>query len=490
MPSSTDYGDTAYRSGSQNLPRWRSHAKDFSRRPLLVKQVTYLAIVLAFILPLWYFHHLRRDGSVAQIIAEQPPEDLVALDVHNIIPHYGHNSPGHHANKPAVSALPSIQEDAQTSPAPPLTSSQVTSDPITFAFVIWEPSSAIEGALLIKSILMYASEPVHIHIICDESARLEAEARLELLNHPFYDVAVFFYQLPWQSIQDRLDREGSIWTSHSAGAAGLLKLLVHEILPETVKKAIYVDTDAFFISNPLLLWKQFDTLKPETAIVMPSHPNLGAAEWHNADRICSCVILFDLEKLRNIRLIDSQIYREANDGVNSMSPPAFRAMFGEPDSQTGHYENIMLGDQSYWWAIISYQPDLYEHLSYDWEISSCLVNTYNITLGDDMTTEEDELKSLQHTPGTPHEGKLVIPKLLHFNCIPTDLYFEWPGWSDPSEPLNQHWGPAVKYHQHYKWIWLNRATDRDNNSQANLTIHRVEPALFADEIYRNKHRVQ
>ena len=69
-----------------------------------------------------------------------------------------------------------------------------------------------------QSILMYASGPIHIHIICDESARLEVEARLELLKHPFYDVAVFFYQLPWQSIQDRLDREGSIWTSHSAGA--------------------------------------------------------------------------------------------------------------------------------------------------------------------------------------------------------------------------------------------------------------------------------
>ena len=195
--------------------------------------------------------------------------------------------------------------------------------------------------------------------------------------------------------------------------AGLLKLFVHEILPESVKKAIYVDTDAFFISDPRLLWEQFGKLKPETAISLPAHPNLGEAAWHYADRICSCVILFDLEKLRNIRLIDSKIYREANDGIEAMSPPAFRAMFGEPDAQTGHYENIMLGDQSYWWAIISYQPNLYEHLSYDWEISSCLVGTYNISLGDDMTTEEDETKSLQHTPGTPHDGQLVIPKLLH-----------------------------------------------------------------------------
>lgn len=71
---------------------------------------------------------------------------------------------------------------------------------------------------------MYASGPIHIHIICDESARLVVEARLNLLKYPSYNVAVFFYQLPWQSIQDRLDREGSIWSAHSAGA-GVFELL-------------------------------------------------------------------------------------------------------------------------------------------------------------------------------------------------------------------------------------------------------------------------
>ncbi|KAI0340140.1 hypothetical protein BDW22DRAFT_1334945 [Trametopsis cervina] len=354
---------------------------------------------------------------------------------------------------------------------------------------MWEPSSAAEGALLIKSIFMYASGPIHIHIICDESARLVIERRLELLKRPAYNISIFFYQLPWQSLQDRLDREGKIWTAHSAGAVGLLKLLVHELLPPTVKKAIYVDTDAFFISNPLLLWQQFDKLKPETAIAMPSHPNLGTPEWHFADRICSCVILFNLEKLRDLRLIDSSVYRNAKEGPHAMSPPAFRAMFGEVDPKTGHYEHIALGDQSYWWAIISYKPELYEHLSYDWEMSSCLIDTYNVGLGDDMTTEEEEIKTHRHTPGTPHEGKLVIPKLLHFNCIPTDLYYDWPGWSDPENTLNQHWGPAIRYHLHYKWIWLNRVPENQHvpSRSANLTIHRVDPVVFADQLYSQEH---
>jgi hypothetical protein len=89
------------------------------------------------------------------------------------------------------------------------------------AYVLSVPQlgSLTDGhAYLHQSILMYASEPVHIHIICDTSARLVIETRLERLKHPFYDVSVFFYELPWQSIQDRLDREGSIWSAHSAGA--------------------------------------------------------------------------------------------------------------------------------------------------------------------------------------------------------------------------------------------------------------------------------
>lgn len=193
-----------------------------------------------------------------------------------------------------------------------------------------------------------------------------------------------------------------------------MKLFIHELLPETAKKAIFVDTDALFISDPLLMWQQFEKIKPDTAISMPSHPNLGTLGWFNADKICSCAILLNLEKLRAIRLMDSKVYREANDGVTSISGPAFRAMLGEPDANTGHFEGTALGDQTYWWAIISHRPDLYEHLSYDWEVTSCIVDTYGTGLGNDNATEEAELTTqLSHTRGTPHENVLVVPKMLH-----------------------------------------------------------------------------
>lgn len=69
---------------------------------------------------------------------------------------------------------------------------------------------------------MYASTPVHIHIICDEPARLAIEARLERLKHPYYDVAVFFYQMVFDDIRNRLEREGRIRTAHTAGTGTLM----------------------------------------------------------------------------------------------------------------------------------------------------------------------------------------------------------------------------------------------------------------------------
>lgn len=196
-----------------------------------------------------------------------------------------------------------------------------------------------------------------------------------------------------------------------------MKLFIHEILPDTVKKSIFVDTDAFFISDPLLLWQQFDKFAPETAISMPSHPDQQSDIWLNANKICSCVMLLDLEKLRVIRLMDSSVYRAADDGLSAFSPPAFEALFGPPDTETGKYKDVWLGDQSYWWAIISHRPDVYMHLSYDWEISSCLVDMYITGLGDPDATEAEQIKTqTDRVKYTPHANTAVIPRLLHL-CV-------------------------------------------------------------------------
>lgn len=186
-----------------------------------------------------------------------------------------------------------------------------------------------------------------------------------------------------------------------------MKLFIHEILPQSVKKSIYIDTDAFFISDPTLLWNTFSKLKPTTAIVMSYHPDENSPIWNYASRICSCVMLLDLEKLRELRLMDSSVYRDVTDGSHplALAPPTFRAKYGEPGPKG--YENVKLGDQGYWWAIVDHRPDVFEPLSFDFEITSCLMDSYSIGLGDDGRTEADELPRQSHVKGTQQEVRFA-----------------------------------------------------------------------------------
>ncbi|KAI0362796.1 hypothetical protein OH77DRAFT_1389705 [Trametes cingulata] len=352
---------------------------------------------------------------------------------------------------------------------------------------MFSESSAAEGAILIKSIILYSSSPVEFHIICDQSAQEYLEKRLNLLKHPQHDVLVRFYRLPFEAMRARIDREGAISTDHSAGVPGLMKLFIHEILPDSVQRAIFVDTDAFFISDPAQLWAHFRALQPGTAISMPFHPDQSAPEWHDANRICSCIMLLDLARLRALRLMDSSFYRGDPHAarVPALAPPAFEAMFGKPVPVDGdphgrvRYDGVKLGDQGYWWAIVSHRPEIYEHLSYDWEVSSCLMDMYLKGLGEDDADEAHETYVQVHTHNTPEQGRAVLPKMLHFNCLDgVDRYYDWPGWSDPNSGLAQRWLPAVRYHVGYKWLWLNQP-----ESNATLTMQTLYDVKFADELF-------
>lgn len=271
---------------------------------------------------------------------------------------------------------------------------------------------------------MYSSGPVDIHVICDDVAESLLRGRLSLVQRPSHHIRVWFHKPSWQAMLDRIEREGAIKTDHSAGlrkspsrisfasvndlpyispVAGLMKLFIHEILPSNVTKSIFVDTDALFISDPTLLWDIFSTLKPSTAIVMGSHPDQQAPEWYYASKICSCVMLLDLEKLRSLRLMDSSIYREMG-GVKALSPEAFVAKYGLPGGNgKGRYDNVRLGDQGYWWAIVDYRPDLFEPLSFDFEVTSCLLQTYHAGLGDELISMEEEQKHQIFTENTPQQ---------------------------------------------------------------------------------------
>jgi len=438
---------------------WRSRAKDPTRRIFIKRLAACITLaLLACCIPLVLLFHFSRNTSIVVRPASTTSGYQDSIDAITSI---------HPPISPDVS-LPQPTASSNTTVEP--------SHPITFSLIMFSEDSAAEGAVLIKSILMYTSVPIEFHIICDEAARKYLEKRLHLVEHPVHDILVRFYPIPFLDMQERIRREGGITTDHSAGVPGLMKLFIHEILPDTVKRSIFVDTDAFFITDPLLLWKQFDLHKEETAIAMPTHPEQSAPEWHNASKICSCVILLNLDRLRNLRLMDSSTYRE-DSSLPALSPPAFREMFGPPGDD-GHYQGVKLGDQGYWWAIVSFRPDIFEHLSFDWEVSSCLLGSYGTSLGHDDANEEDELAVQIHTWQTVHQGQVVLPKLLHFNCLGgTDRYYEWSGWSNQDHPLTRSWGPSVAYHAGWKWLWLNQG----RTDQAKLTVETVHDVVFADQ---------
>ncbi|KAI0262943.1 hypothetical protein BC834DRAFT_844847 [Gloeopeniophorella convolvens] len=331
---------------------------------------------------------------------------------------------------------------------------------------------------------MYSSRPLQFHIVCDEAAQVYLETRLRLLTHPLNPISVRFYRLSFQSMLDRIAREGAIFTEHAAGTPGLMKLFLHEILPDDVGKVIYVDTDAFFLTDPALLWEEFVHWESAVSISMPYHPDQNTKEWHYASRICSCIMLLHLGKLRAARLMDSNIYRADQSGVfpPALSPPSFEAMYGPPGPE-GHYVDAILGDQGYWWAIVSDHPELFAPLSYDWEVSSCLLDMYNTGLGHDGISEQDESKAMVHLWDTPYDGQVVRPKLLHFNCLHhTDVYYTWAGWSDPENSLTKRWKPAVDYHVGFKWLWLNRGS-----SNSTVDIETLDDPPFADQRFVAEH---
>ncbi len=74
---------------------------------------------------------------------------------------------------------------------------------------------------------MYSSGPTHFHIICDDDAQAFLEKRLALVKRPKQNVLVRFYKLTRADMTGRIEREGAIFTDHSAG----VRESIHSCLP-------------------------------------------------------------------------------------------------------------------------------------------------------------------------------------------------------------------------------------------------------------------
>lgn len=240
------------------VAHWRAHARDWHRRPMLVKQLLLVAAAALVALPLLYMLSDRGDTPLAipEAYSGSPahtfPPATVSVDAHGYLPSVTASPAQLNGDEHAVVQPPHIEDlsmpgdsDAsQDAPRPSQVVAPAASQPVTFALIMWSEHSASEGAILLKvrhpsllavhllkslaqSIMMYTSVPVDVYILCDEEAQTYVERRLALIERPRHSLRVFFYRIPWQSMLDRIEREGSISTVHAAG--------VRESAPRTAR---------------------------------------------------------------------------------------------------------------------------------------------------------------------------------------------------------------------------------------------------------------
>jgi hypothetical protein len=215
------------------------------------------------------------------------------------------------------------------------------------------------------------------------------------------------------------------------------------------------------------LWHVLAALPAGRALALLMHPDQSSDEWHDANRICSCVLALDLTALRRVRLTDSAAYRAA--GLRAAAPSLFAAMYGALGD--AGYAGVKLGDQGYWWAIVN-QTELAEPLEFEGEVSACLINIYatSAEVGAYARMLAQEHDSAALVRGTPYAGRTILPKLVHLgarpraranrwrrasNCLDgLPVYWEWPHWDNSShwQYLDRRWRGTVQHHIGYKWL--------------------------------------
>ncbi|KZO98259.1 glycosyltransferase family 8 protein [Calocera viscosa TUFC12733] len=344
---------------------------------------------------------------------------------------------------------------------------------VEFALVIMGESAAVEAVTMIKGILMHISTPVHLHIVCDEDAMYHIDERVTLITRPSYDISVSYNLVTPEQIWARGARAG-IGSTYHAGAGGLAKIFLHEILTET-KRAIFIDIDTLFTVDPLLLWKEFAKFRPGQVFAVPT---LGP----DSDEltVCSCALLLDLEAMRErFQWVASDLRPGASR--TDIAYSSLMAVGLDP-------RNPPFGDQGVYYAIWKARPELAGHLSLSWDVSHCRNHWgFSMADGDDEMTEEEQerrrderMRSVEGRMRNAPEKFPIFPGILHFNCIDNEANsFTYSDIVDFPD-----WGPLVQTATMYKWTWLNRG---DGSAKVERVM--FEDVRFADERWPEVERV-
>ncbi|KAM6158844.1 xylosyl- and glucuronyltransferase LARGE2 [Rhynchocyon petersi] len=111
-------------------------------------------------------------------------------------------------------------------------------------------NSSRDVITLMKSLLFYRKNPLHLHLVTDTVAR----NILETLFHTWMVPAL------WVSFYNAEEFQAGVsWipNTHYSGIYGLLKLVLPDILPSDLARVIVLDTDVTFASDIAELWAFF-----------------------------------------------------------------------------------------------------------------------------------------------------------------------------------------------------------------------------------------
>lgn len=203
---------------------------------------------------------------------------------------------------------------------------------------------------LVKSILFYRRNPLHLHFVSDAIAQLILQTLFNTWMVPAVDVS--FY------LTDNIQGEVSwIPNKHYSGIFGLMKLTLPKILPDTLHKVIVLDTDVTFATDITELWKIFWKFSGKQAVGLVENQSdwyLGKL-WKNhrpwpalGRGFNTGVILMDLQKLRNVNWM--QLWR-------MIAEKELVSMF-----------STQLADQDIFNAVLKQNPHLIYHLPCQWNV--------------------------------------------------------------------------------------------------------------------------
>ncbi|KHN88693.1 Glycosyltransferase-like protein LARGE2 [Toxocara canis] len=162
--------------------------------------------------------------------------------------------------------------------------------------------SSFRSVTLVKSLLYHRRQAIKMHFVVDDVAAQILPTLFDTWQLP--SVEVLFY-----NSTSFINRVSWIPNRHYSREYGLLKLILTDIFPDSIKKVAVLDTDVLFVEDIARLWEFWSEMNSAQALAVVEN----LSDWYMINASSSRkpwpawkrgfntgVMLMDLEKLRNM----------------------------------------------------------------------------------------------------------------------------------------------------------------------------------------------